>query len=105
VCFCNRKGKLKKQCIGFAWHPTIIIQRHSFHWQRCSRLRRGHWECCRSDAGNARAQYNYALLLEEAGTDRVAVEKYYKMASDEGLLNAMCNYASFLSATDAAMSV
>jgi hypothetical protein len=57
------------------------------------------------DAGNVRAQYDYALLLEESGTDRAAVEKYYKLASDAGLPNAMCNNAAFLSATDAATSL
>jgi TPR repeat protein len=58
-----------------------------------------------ADLGNARAQYNYAHLLEKAGNDPTEVEKYYKLASDAGLLNAMCNYASFLSSSDKTTSL
>lgn len=54
-----------------------------------------------ADMGNARAQFDYAIYLEkEKNYDINEVLKYYKLASDAGLPNAMCNYASHLKEAD-----
>lgn len=53
-----------------------------------------------ADQDNPRAQYNYALHLEKENGDPAEIARYYKMASDAGLPNAMCNYASILLKSD-----
>lgn len=53
-----------------------------------------------ADAGEPRAQYNYALQLDKSSKDKTLAYKYYKMASDQGIPNAMCNYASVIFKTD-----
>ncbi|OHS95268.1 hypothetical protein TRFO_02260 [Tritrichomonas foetus] len=59
-----------------------------------------------ADAGNERAQFNYALYLEkDRNSDKKEIAKYYKLASDAGLPNAMCNYASYVMKTDEAEAV
>ena len=53
-----------------------------------------------ADQENPRAQYNYAIQLEKENGSKEEITKYYKMASDEGLPNAMCNFASLMLKTD-----
>ena len=53
-----------------------------------------------ADQDNPRAQYNYAIQLEKENGSKEEITKYYQMASDAGLPNAMCNYASLMLKTD-----
>ncbi|OHT03783.1 hypothetical protein TRFO_01446 [Tritrichomonas foetus] len=59
-----------------------------------------------ADAGNERAQFNYAIYLEkDKNSDKNEILHYYKLAADAGLPNAMCNYASLIFKNDQKQAV